>query len=299
MKRTSTLLALMLVGLFTATAAADVEQRDHRKDRGDQASDTFDETGWTLLGQRTVRKKERDTIVVGAYEGRFDQIALVVDGSAMNLKKLTVFFANGKKFSPKLKHQFKRGDRSRAIDLPGNDRVIEKIELKYDALARGARSKVRVYGRDTRAGRDPEPPPYVYTPPVFDNKGWESLGERTVDGKHDKDTIQVGRDDGRFTKVMFVVYDSDVVFDQVKITFGNGETMTSANKMMFAEGSRTGAIDLTGEKRYIKTIDFKYSNVHGGGKARIAVYGLPGAKDEPKKDDGPKHREHRKHKKGH
>jgi hypothetical protein len=286
------LLALLLVGLSTATAAAQVEQREHRSDRVDRADVAFDETGWTLLGKRNVRKKQRDTLEIGAYEGRFDQIMLVVDGSAMYLKKLTVFFENGKKFSPKVKVQFQRGDRSRAIDLPGNDRRIAKIELKYDALARGARSQVRVYGRDTRAGQDPAPPP-VYTPPVFDSKGWEALGERTVDGKHDHDVLDIGRDDGRFTKVQFVVYDSDVVFDKVTITFGNGETMSSANKMVFAEGTRTGAIDLAGEQRFIKKIEFHYSNLPGSGQARVAVFGLPGPKDEP----AVKQREHRKHRK--
>lgn len=282
------LLTSLILGLLTATAAAQVDVRDHRDDRDARKPEIFDDRGWTLLGERTVRKKERDTITVGAYEGRFDQIALVVDGSALNLKKLIVYFANGKKFKPKVKHLFQQGDRSRAIDLPGNDRVIEKIELKYDALARGARSQVRVYGRDTRAGHDPAPP--VYTPPVFDAKGWEALGERTVDGKGDRDLLEVGRDDGRFTKVMFVVHDSDVTFDKVTITFGNGETMTTATKLSFAEGSRTAAVDLTGEKRFIKSIAFVYSNLPGGGKARIAVYGLPA----PVEQDTVKKRDHRK-----
>jgi len=295
MKKHLGLLSLLGLLALAAPAAAQVEQRDHRDGRSDRRADAqdevFDDRGWTLLGQRNVRKKARDTITVGAYEGRFDQIMLVVDGSAMNVTKLTVFFGNGKKFKPKIKHQFEFGRRTRAIDLPGNDRVIEKIELKYDALARGARSKVRVYGRDTRAGQDPAPP--VYTPPVFDHKGWEALGEKTVDGKHDKDTLEIGRDDGRFTKVQFVVHDSDVTFDKVTIVFGNGETMHSANKMTFAEGSRTGAIDLTGEKRFIKSIELKYSNLAGGGKARVVVYGLPA----PVEQDTVKKRDHRKGKK--
>lgn len=287
MRLRTTLLAILALLLVAGSASADPEPRDHRKVT---AFDDVDASRWTLLGDRKVRKKKRDTITVGAYEGRFDQLLVVVDGSAMNLKKMTVFFGNGKKYKPKLKHHFKHGDRTLVIDLPGKDRIIEKIELKYDALARGARAHVRVYGRDTRAGQDPAPPPY--TPPVFDAKGWDELGERTVDGKHDQDVIEVGKDDGRFTKVAFVVHDSDLVLEEVTITFGNGETMTNSQKIVFQEGSRTGAIDLAGEKRFIKKITFRYSNLPGGGKARVVVYGKPAPKDKPVKK--PKVRDHRK-----
>src|SRR6476620_4789220 len=75
----------------------------------------FDATGWTLLGtQEVAGKRDRDSITVGKQEGKFDKIAIVVTDSDVELKDLTVVFANGDKWTPGgLKHVFKEGQRSR------------------------------------------------------------------------------------------------------------------------------------------------------------------------------------------
>ncbi len=284
--RTSLLSALSLL-LLSSAASADVKVRDHRTIMAKKVvvSSDVDASTWTLLGERNTRRRQSETITVGAQDGKFDQLLLVVDGGAMNLKKMTVHFGNGETFSPKVKQLLRDGKRSIAIDLPGNNRIITKIDLKY-RMARGAKTHVRIYGRDTRA----EQP--TYTPPVFDAKGWDTLGERTVDGKHDRDVLLVGKDDGRFTRIAFVVYDSDLILDDITIKFSNGEKMSTTKQLVFAEGGRTGSIDLPGETRFIEHISFTYSNVAGGGKARIVAYGLPAPVETETKV---KVRDHRKH----
>src|SRR5687768_16488043 len=41
----------------------------------------------------------------------------------------------------------------------------------------------------------------------FDDRGWTLLGETTVDSRRDTDVIDVGRKEGRFTKITLVVLD--------------------------------------------------------------------------------------------
>ena len=148
----------------------------------------FDASGWTFIGAQTVDgHRDRDTLVVGAYEGKFDQLTMVVTDSDLELKDLTVVFGNGERWAPKLAHFFKEGQRSRAIDLPGNNRAIQKIELRYANVPGGGKARVSLFGRDTRQKK----------PPAFDSRGWTLLGSQTVDGRRDRDTIMVGRYEDR------------------------------------------------------------------------------------------------------
>src|SRR5437868_5452783 len=71
----------------------------------------------------------------------------------------------------------------------------------------------------------PQPPPPPPQPqvqqPVWDSRGWVMLGEQTVNGRVDRDRINVGRYEGRFTKLTLVVLDSDLEMQEFKIVFGD------------------------------------------------------------------------------
>jgi hypothetical protein len=231
-------------------------------------SASVDTQGWTLLGQQEVKgKRDRDTIMVGKYEGRFDQIQLVVLDSDIELKDLTVHFSNGEKWSPALKASFKEGQRSKALDLPGNNRQISKIELVYANTPGGGAAKVAIYGRD-KAAKMPMP-----MPASFDPKGWTLLGEQKVQGKRDRDTIMVGRYEGKFDELQLVVLDSDVELKDLVVTFSDGQKWSPSLRASFKEGQRTKAIDLPGNNRTIAKIELLYANTPGGGAAKVAVYG--------------------------
>jgi hypothetical protein len=98
----------------------------------------WDRTGWIKLGERTVNGKiDRDSIVVGRSEGKFTKLTLAVDGSDLELLSFVVTFANGQKFSPAVKHHFKEGARTRVIDLPGDERIIQRIDFTYKNVRDG------------------------------------------------------------------------------------------------------------------------------------------------------------------
>ena len=106
----------------------------------------------------------------------------------------------------------------------------------------------------------------------FDAKGWQKLGERTVNGKADHDRITVGKYKGRFSKMSLVVYDSDLELLDLEVKFAKGEPWHPDVRHVFKEGERSRVIDFPGDERSIKFIDIKYKNLPGGGKAKVQVW---------------------------
>ncbi len=125
------LLHLIAVALLAAACAS----------RGD--------AGWELLGRKDVSfLVESDTIDVGRSEGRFRQLKIVVEGAPVEVRDIRVTFGDGSTFHPETRLEFGRNTESRAIDLPGRDRFIRKIDFVYrktSGLFRQA--TVSVYGR--------------------------------------------------------------------------------------------------------------------------------------------------------
>jgi len=103
-------------------------------------------------------------------------------------------------------------------------------------------------------------------------EGWEKLGEREVDGKVDYDTIDVGAREGRFRKVMFVVENSAVEMFDVNINFGDGSSWSPATRLVFEADTRSRVVDLPGGDRVIRSVQFKYGNLPGGGRARVELW---------------------------
>jgi hypothetical protein len=204
---------------------------------------------------------------------------VVVLDSDLEMLEMEVGFRRGQAFRPAISHYFREGTRTRAIDLPdgyrGPERTIEHIDFKYRNLPGGGRARVQVWGQSL-GGAGPPPPP-APPPPAWDSRGWTLLGEQMVAGQVDRDRITVGRDVGRFSKLMVVVLDSDLEMLEMEVGFRRGQAFRPAISHYFREGTRTRAIDLPdgfrGPERTIEHIDFEYRNLPGGGRARVQVWG--------------------------
>jgi len=222
----------------------------------------WDPKGWTLLGERTVDGRiDHDRIEVGRYEGKFTKLTIVVENSDLELIDFSIQFGRGEPWHPALSHYFREGQRTRAIDFPGDERSIRYIDFKYRNLPGGGRAKVAVYGLRAAAA-------------AWDPKDWTLLGEQRVNGhgREDTDKIKVSRFEPRFRKLTVVVLDSDLEMIDMSIKFGRGEPFHPEVNAVFREDSRTKVIDLPGDERTIKWIEFKYRNLPGGGKARVQVW---------------------------
>ena len=68
---------------------------------------------------------------------------------------------------------------------------------------------------------------------------------------------------------------ADLELFNVRIVFANGDVYSPETRLYFREESRSRQIDLPGEARAIRRIEFAYKSVRGGGdgRAEIHVYG--------------------------
>ena len=105
---------------------------------------------WINLGSLHVSDRaERDTLNVGVKRGRFEAVRLGAKGRAIQFHDVKIHFENGDVQDVQLRNVVKAGEWTRAIDLQGGDRNIDKIVLKYDAQTarRGKGATVLVRGR--------------------------------------------------------------------------------------------------------------------------------------------------------
>jgi hypothetical protein len=177
-----------------------------------------------------------------------------------------------------VKHVFRNGSRSRVIDLPGVVRKIRSISFRYGNLSAYGQAKVAVYGRDVPVGASrpdpnyrPEPGPGP-RPGAWSSRGWARLGSADVRGRRDRDSIRVGRVRGGFKAITVQVDGGDLEMHDVVVTFGNGQKFSPKVRHRFREGSRTRLIDLPGNRRQIRRIDFRYGNLPGSGRANVTVW---------------------------
>jgi hypothetical protein len=179
----------------------------------------------------------------------------------------SVKFARGPEWRPSsASHYFKEGQRTRAIDFPGDERTIKYVDFKYRNLPGGGKARVQVWGYQ-RAGDAPQGQ-------LWDNRGWTMLGEKAVQGgrKGDRDKITVSRREGKFRRLMIVVTDSDLEMLDIDVKFARGASFHPEVNTFFRENTRTRAIDLPGDDRVIKSIEFRYRNLPGTGRAKVQVW---------------------------
>jgi hypothetical protein len=105
--------------------------------------------GWELLGRKDVSfLVDHDTIDVGRSEGRFRELKILVDGAPVEMRDIRVTFGDGETFHPATRLEFGPGSETRAIDLPGGNRIIRKIDFVYRKTSGIFRkATVSVYGR--------------------------------------------------------------------------------------------------------------------------------------------------------
>lgn len=228
--------------------------------------------GYEKIGSKKVDfGGDKDTIEITAKEGRFSSIYIAVDDGDLVMHDIDIVFGDGTKQSPNVRVEFEQGSRSRKIDLEGEARVIKEITFKYKSKVRGFKGKatVEIWGKNVGGNDGPDKP--------LQYKGFEHLGTRKVDFLADKDTIEVGANEGRFKGAMITCEDGEVEMWNVKFEFGNGEPYSPDTRHEFKEGSRSVNWDFPGEARIIKKVSFWYKSKIKEGKATIRVYGKQGS----------------------
>jgi hypothetical protein len=102
---------------------------------------------WAHLGNAHVDgHNDHDNIRVGMRDGRFRAIQLRVSGGAIDFQRVVVHFGNGSQEELIFRERIPSGGRTRPMDLPGERRVIESVELWYSKENWRRKPRVDLYG---------------------------------------------------------------------------------------------------------------------------------------------------------
>ena len=105
---------------------------------------------------------------------------------------------------------------------------------------------------------------------------WVELGCQQVSflGK-DRDTIRVGRREGRFKAIRLEATGDDVEMIDLKVIYSNGEPDDIPVRAVIRQGTRTRPLDLRGRERAIQQIDMVYRTpLNFRGIATVCAEGL-------------------------
>ena len=264
--------ALALVGLVTADASAQRRDRDGDRDRGRDRERRID-PDWVLLGEQRVGfRVDRDAINVSHGEDwyrerRFRQLRFVADRNDVHMMSIRLVYFNG--FGEDFRvDRLIRDGQDLALDLRGERGYIRRIEMTYRSRPdfRGE-AVIRVFGEPSRRG-PPGPP--------SGGGDWAELGCKVVSlFRGDRDTIPVGRREGRFSAIRLHARNADVELRRVTVVYANGDPDDLPTRHFLRRGAYTPPMDLKGRERRIDRVEMYYKTVPSlRGEATVCVEGL-------------------------
>jgi len=92
---------------------------------------------------------DHDTIRVGGKKGYFRGLQIQVERAAIDFQHVIVVFENGGRDKLEMRSWIPAGGRTRIIDLKGNNRAIDRVEIWYSrgSWINDRKPKMRLYGR--------------------------------------------------------------------------------------------------------------------------------------------------------
>lgn len=225
-------LLFLLLGL---SVSAEAQQRRGSEDR------------WEQLGRVYVNGfRDHDRITVN-NSASYRSLVLDVRGGAIEFQRVVVHFDNGADHELDIRDRIPSGSRTRVIDLPGDRRRIRSVEFWYSPERWRSRPYVNLLGQRSFGSGGPG-----------DYGRWEQLGSSYVDGRVDHDTINVTHR-GTFRQLQLGVRRGTINFQRVVVHFENGEDHQLEIRDQITAGRRTRVIDLPGDRRRIRSVEFFYS----------------------------------------
>ena len=102
----------------------------------------------------------------------------------------------------------------------------------------------------------------------------EFLGQSHVDGKNDHDKIHVDSNE-RFRAIQLGIKGGAIEFYRVVVHFENGQDHDVQVRETIRAGSKTRPIDLPGDRRRIRSVEFWYGKPRwGSGRPTLNLWGL-------------------------
>lgn len=285
-----TALALVAVGVWSAAEA---------QTGGDR---------WVLMGTTEVDlSKGKDLVDVSKAKGRVKAIRLEAEDNPIVLTRVQVIYNNGTLHNEDRRINLLSGERTKPIDLRGDERFIDQVNLVFEPnTAAKGKASVEVWGLQSRGGATaarttpsvtPSPaamaaPPSatpaapssaIAGPATVGTKTTAQPGQVTAAGVLfgsqkvgfgvDRDVIRVGGEIGKFDRLRLRVLDNDIHINELKVIYANGEPDSLAINEDLKLSTYTKWLDLKGD-RFIREIQFNYrSRPNVKGQATVEVFG--------------------------
>lgn len=221
---------------------------------------------WVQLGEQSVnRHADRDVLVVGTDEGRYEALRFRALGNGVTFAEVRVLYGNGSSEVLNIKEHVRAGETTRPYDLQGRHRLIDRIEFLYQSTGPwGGKAVIQVAGLKDTGG-------------IGGGGGfgdWSRLGTREVSLVADHDVIPVGPFDGTFRAIKLHVTGRPIKLYDIRVTFANGQRQRFDFDHFVSAGAYSPTLDLVGNERMIRRIDLVYKRQTAGGHAFVTVYGL-------------------------
>lgn len=234
---------------------------------------------WVVLGEQEVGfRVDRDTIRVAREGARFSQLRISAERNDVHLISLRLVYQNGYAEEFRVDREIRSGGDALPVDLRGERSYLKDIELVYRARPNfQGRAVVRVYGElhggfrrdDRHADRD-------------DRSSFTVIDTQRI-ARRDRApvTFDVGRGDGRFSRLRLQARNGTVNVNDVRITFGNGETQRITINDRLDQDQMSRIIDLEGDRRFIRSVSVEAEPARGSRAADLVLLG----KADDRRDD--------------
>ena len=241
---------------------------------------------WILLGEKSVGfRVDRDVIRISHAEDwyrdrSFRRLHLVAEGNDIHLMGIRLVYFNGFGEEYRVDRLLREGD-DQVVELRGDRSFLRQIEMTYRSRPGfGGQAVMKVYGEPTRRGPGDGPPPIG--PGAGGDRGdrdradWTELGcQRVSLFNKDRDSIRVGRREGRFKAIRLHVRGADVEVFDVRVIYANGAPDDLPVKHFLRQGERSRPLDLRGWERSIDRVEMTYRTIPNfKGLATVCVEGL-------------------------
>jgi len=205
---------------------------------------------------------EREVINVGGREGEFRAFRFEVRQSDVEVLDLRVVYANGMTEDVRVRQLFRAGSSSRVIELGSPRRALKQIIVNFVPKGPARLVFVGIEGMGGGSGGS-------------GSGEWTRLGCKDVRFLIDRDTVRVGRAEGRFSAIRLKVRRAPVEVLNLRVTFGNGTRMDVPVREVIPPGGTSRSIDLPGNNRGIDRIEMIYRAMPSlNGTAEVCIDGL-------------------------
>jgi hypothetical protein len=197
---------------------------------------------------------QNDVFQIRQEDRRIRSMRIQARGGAADVRNLIVTYGDGRKETVRVRQTLADGDRSALFRL-NEPRPVRSVEISY--VPQGPVTLVLL--ADSRRQ------------PVAE---WKELGCKSVGFLVDRDVIRLDTED-RFRALRLRSSGFAIRLEEMGVRYGNGVRDRYVIQTTIPSNGRTGQIDLRGEARRIREIDFIYSSgVISNVKTRLCVEGF-------------------------